>query len=154
MPPCRNFSRHQSKILTNKLFIYTHSALWRTNGCQLKNHLVEEFCDRITVSFSPVVMVDQHEVLSDTTELTNTAYLVYPSRIQTIDPWVHPFCNHLLILDWAKFVRKQLRWPLLTFFFLYLFPLGYFSPRRGCPRFLKFCKGFNSYVAKNFRRCW
>ena len=34
------------------------------------------------------VMVDQHEALADTTELTNMVYLVRSTGIQTVNPWI------------------------------------------------------------------
>ena len=61
---------------------------------------------------------------------------------------------------------------LTTFFLLSLLSLGYFSPRRGCPRVLKFSMGWNKIqvvilyfvffwnnkkclkLSKHFRWCW
>ena len=34
------------------------------------------------------VMVDQHEALAVTTQLTDTVYLVRPTGIRTVNPWV------------------------------------------------------------------
>ena len=33
------------------------------------------------------VLLDQHEALAVTTQLTDTVYLVRPTSIQTINPW-------------------------------------------------------------------
>ena len=34
------------------------------------------------------VMIDQREALAVTTQLTDTVYLVRPTRIRTVNPWV------------------------------------------------------------------
>ena len=57
-------------------------------------YVVEKVCDMVTLSKTkhgglvPGLMVDQHEALADTTELTDTVYSIHPTQIQTVNPWI------------------------------------------------------------------